>query len=161
MTKDSQSKKKNSNEQKKSRSSTMPEDSKEFITSIQKTCTSKKPKRTREEHGIACRVSFAMQSAKEIRKHRFEDIEGMCLHKSNNAMSVGRQQFHATTNFIRRFMTTKSKLMNHKDAVFEKALQKVDISDRERTFPMTHLQSISQTHSSPPSNEDTGCKSRR
>ena len=36
-------------------------------------------------------------------------------------MNIGGKQFHATTKFIRHFMSIKSKLIIHEDAAFQKA----------------------------------------
>ena len=57
-----------------------------------------------------------MQAAKKLKKNNIERYH----HKSNNAMNTSRKPFHARTKFLRRCMSIKSKLMNHKDAAFKR-----------------------------------------
>ena len=79
-----------------------------------------KLQRTREERLTRIRNQLCCAS----RKHAQENLQKRrrYLHKSNNAMNKGMKQFHATSKFIRRFMSTKSKLMHHKDAAPKKTV---------------------------------------
>ena len=87
-----------------------------FIILLWKTWNSQKLEGTRIAYGVRYAMPVAKR-AQEIQLSRRQRY----LHKSNNAMRVGGKQFHATSKFTRRFMSMKSKLMNHKDAAFKRA----------------------------------------
>ena len=118
MSKNYQQQLRKSSGEKKGRSSTMPEDRKEFIILIQKIWSSRKVSRAREEHWNR-RWNQCHASRKEAQEAQLSRRR-----KSMRWTDAGSNSMRQQISYD-GFMSVETKLMNHKGAASKKAVIRV------------------------------------